>query len=355
MQTVADEDGAEDARAVEPRAPRRWLRFALFLAITAGLLLLLLWQVDLRQTVAALRGARWTPVIAAGLISLVGCNGACILRLWTLLRELPVVEAQAGGPPADPGARQRSLREVASIYLATTAAHNLLPSFAGDALRTVQLHRRQGYAVGTLVAAQVSERVIESLGLSLLALAGAAVLPKALARPLGVLALLCFAGVALLLFVGWRGARLRGAQPDPSSELATSPSLSARVMRLVRSSIAQLSEGVYHLRRPATWGLALLWSIAADVLATLTVGLCLWAVDTSAPVSAWLVAMLMGRLAGLVPTTPGQFGVLEATMVMGLALCGVDVSRALPCALLFHLAHFLPVTVVGLIEARRHL
>lgn len=354
MQIVTDGDGAEDARAGEPPARRSWLRITLFLASTAGLLLLLLWQVDLRQTAAALRGARWTPVLAAGLISLVGCNGACIMRLWTLLRELPVAQG-TGDRPAERGADRRSLRDVASIFLATTAAHNLLPSFAGDALRTVQLHRRQGYAVGTLVAAQVSDRVIESLGLSLLALVGAAVLPRALARPFGILALLCFAGVALLLFVGWRGARRRGARPDPDSELATRPSLWAHVMRLARSSIAQLSEGVYHLRRPATWGLALLWSIAADVLATLTVGLCLWAVGLSAPVSAWLVAMLMGRLAGLVPTTPGQFGVLEATMVMGLALCGVDVSRALPCALLFHLAHFLPVTIVGLIEARRHL
>lgn len=355
MQIVADGEGAGDAAAGEPTARRSWLRIALFLAITAGLLALVLWQVDLRQTVAALRGARWIPVIVAGLISLVGCNGACIMRLWTLLRELPVADGQPGAPPAERGADRSSLRDVASIYLATTAAHNLLPSFAGDALRTVQLHRSQGYAVGTLVAAQVSERVIESLGLSLLALAGAAVLPQALARPLGVLALLCFAGVALLLFIGWRGARLRSARPDPDSALATSPSLKARLMRLAQSSIAQLSEGVYHLRRPATWGVALVWSIAADVLATVTVGLCLYAVDVSAPVSAWLVAMLMGRLAGLVPTTPGQFGVLEATMVMGLALCGVEVSRALPCALLFHLAHFLPVTVVGLIEARRHL
>lgn len=355
MQTVADGKGAQDARAGEPPTSRGWLRIALFLVITAGLLALLVWQVDLGQTVAALRGARWLPVIAAGLISLVGCNGACIMRLWTLLRELPRDEAQEGEVLAVRATGRPSLREVASIYLATTAAHNLLPSFTGDALRTVQLHRRQGWAVGTLIAAQVSERVIESLGLSLLALVGAAVLPRALARPLGVLSLLCFAGVAVLLFVGWRGARLRSARPDPDSERATSPALWARGMRLARSSLAQLSEGVYHLRRPAAWGLALAWSIAADVLATLTVGLCLGAVGLSAPVSAWLVAMLMGRLAGLVPTTPGQFGVLEATMVMGLALCGVDVSRALPCALLFHLAHFLPVTVVGLIEARRHI
>mgnify|MGYP002147939710 CR=1 FL=1 len=69
---------------------------------------------------------------------------------------------------------------------------------------------------------------------------------------------------------------------------------------------------------------------------------------------AFLV-MLAGRASGLLPTTPGQFGVMEGAMVLALGFLGVEATRALPFALLFHVAHFVPVTVVGLIEARRHL
>lgn len=65
--------------------------------------------------------------------------------------------------------------------------------------------------------------------------------------------------------------------------------------------------------------------------------------------------MLAGRASGLLPTTPGQFGVMEGAMVLALGFLGVEPTRALPFALLFHVAHFVPVTVVGLIEARRHL
>jgi uncharacterized membrane protein YbhN (UPF0104 family) len=54
-----------------------------------------------------------------------------------------------------------------------------------------------------------------------------------------------------------------------------------------------------------------------------------------------------------VPSTPGQFGVQEAGVVIALGLVGVDHNRALAVALLHHMAHFVPVTLIGLVELRR--
>jgi uncharacterized protein (TIRG00374 family) len=71
------------------------------------------------------------------------------------------------------------------------------------------------------------------------------------------------------------------------------------------------------------------------------------------PVAAWFVATLAARMAGLVPSTPGQFGVVEAAMVVALGAFGLEADRALAAAVLYHVAHFVPVTAVGLWEMRR--
>ena len=168
------EDGPLGPAPASPAGKgRRWLRTLVALAATAGLFVLMLQKVDLAQFLATLRQAQWQLVAAVALLSLVGCHSLAILRLWTLLRVLP-----RGVPstPPSPG-EHRGLGDVTSIYLATTAAHNLLPSFAGDALRTVQLHRRHGYRLGTLIAAQLVERVLEALGLSLVTLGVVLALP----------------------------------------------------------------------------------------------------------------------------------------------------------------------------------
>ncbi|MFO0577892.1 MAG: lysylphosphatidylglycerol synthase transmembrane domain-containing protein [Polyangia bacterium] len=359
MQIETDGRSGQEDEALLPATAspggkrRRWLRTLVALAATAGLFVLMLQKVDLAQFLATLRQAQWQLVAAVALLSLIGCHSLAILRLWTLLRVLP--RGVPSTPPA-PG-EHRGLGDVTSIYLATTAAHNLLPSFAGDALRTVQLHRRHGYPLGTLIAAQLVERVLEALGLSLVTLGVvlALPLPSSLARPLGMFAVLGVGGALLLLLLARRHRPGAPATATASSALEDSPALWARLLRQLRHFVAQLAEGVYHLRRPTTWGGALLWSVAGDAINTLTVGLCLWSVGVSLPVSGWFLVMLAGRASGLLPTTPGQFGVMEGAMVLALGFLGVAATQALPFALLFHVAHFVPVTVVGLIEARRHL
>ena len=90
-----------------------------------------------------------------------------------------------------------------------------------------------------------------------------------------------------------------------------------------------------------------------DAANALTVGLCLMAVGITLPIAAWFLVMLMARLAGIIPSTPGQFGVQEAGVVVALCLVGVDHNRALAVALLHHMPHFVPVTIIGLYEMRR--
>jgi glycosyltransferase 2 family protein len=317
---------------------RPWLKWALLIAITIGLCAILVERVDWTQFAGAMKLARVPLIALAGFVAVTLCMWGCIERLMQLLQKLP----RAGEP--------LSRWELASIQYAASAAHNLLPAPAGEVLRTVQLKRRHGYGLGVLVAAQLVEKVIEALGLGLEILVVAIVSP--LRATLGV-SLYVFAGVsvggALVALVAARRFRARHAG---EAEPADAPA--PRGVRGHAAAFARrLGEGLYLVRSPRTWVVALFWSCVSDLSNAATVGLVLAALGLHLPVAAWFLVMLAARMAGLFPSTPGQFGVQEAAVVVVLRVLGIDDTHAFAVAILHHVAHFVPVTAVGLWELRR--
>jgi uncharacterized protein (TIRG00374 family) len=312
----------------------RWLVPA---AIFAALAWLIVRKIDGHEFAQALRLADWRLVAGAGILAGTLCMGGLILRLYTLLSALP------HGTPV-------GLAELASIHFASSAAHNLLPAPAGEVLRTVQLKRRHGYSVGVLVAAQLIEKVVEALGLGIgtLVVASMGGLPRGVDVSLYAFAALGAGGAIVALVVGWRW-QLSDAPYASADALPFGAATRVHVANFFR----RLGEGMHQLRSPSVWARSLVWSIMSDVANALTVGLCLMAVGVTLPLAAWFLIMLVARAAGIVPSTPGQFGVQEAGVVVALGLVGVDHNRALAVALLHHMAHFVPVTLVGLVELRR--
>jgi uncharacterized protein (TIRG00374 family) len=312
-------------------------RWGLPLAILALLVWLAARQLDAGRILAALRGANVADVALAALLAATACMGGLILRLYTLLRALP---------HAAPIGRA----ELASIHFASSAAHNVLPAPAGEVLRTVQLKRRHGYDVGALVAAQLVEKLIEMLGLGLgtLAVVLAGGLHGGVGASMIVLSLASVAGAAVALVIGWRW-QPTDAPYRPTAGLARGAALRAHAANIAR----RLGEGMHQLRSPLVWLRALGCSMLSDAANAATVGLCLAALGLSVPLAGWFLVMLAARGAGVVPSTPGQFGVQEAAVVGALTLLGIDGNRALAVALLHHMAHFVPVTAIGLLELRR--
>lgn len=312
----------------------RWIVPA---AILAALAWLIVRKIDGHEFAQALRLADWRLVAGAGILAGTLCMGGLILRLYTLLSALPH-DAPVG------------LLELASIHFASSAAHNLLPAPAGEVLRTVQLKRRHGYSVGVLVAAQLIEKVVEALGLGIgtLVVASLGGLPRALGASMYAFAALGAGGAIVALVVGWRW-KLSDAPYPNADELPYGAAARVHIANFFR----RLGEGMHQLRSPSVWARSLVWSMMSDVANALTVGLCLMAVGITLPLAAWFLIMLVARAAGLVPSTPGQFGVQEAGVVVALGLVGVDHNRALAVALLHHMAHFIPVTLIGLVEMKR--
>jgi uncharacterized membrane protein YbhN (UPF0104 family) len=321
-----------DARVV--KILTRWIVPGVVLAALAWLIAR---KIDGHEFVQSLRLADWRLVVGAGILAGTLCMGGLILRLYTLLTALPH-RTPVG------------LLELASIHFASSAAHNLLPAPAGEVVRTVQLKRRHGYSVGVLVAAQLVEKVVEALGLGIgtLVVASLGGLPRGLGVSMYAFAALGVGGAIVALVVGWRWQR--SDAPYPTAD-GLPFGAAARVH--IGNFFRRLGEGMHELRAPSVWARSLGWSMMSDAANALTVGLCLMAVGITLPLAAWFLVMLVARAAGLVPSTPGQFGVQEAGVVVALGLVGVDHNRALAVALLHHMAHFVPVTLVGLVELKR--
>lgn len=319
------------------RVTKFLLRWTLPLAILAALIALTIHKIDFHQFALAMRVADWRLIALAAVAAGTVCMSGMIVRFWILLTAL--------GHTTPIG-----LWELASIYYASAGAHNLLPAPAGEVLRTVQLKRRHGYTVGVLVGAQLVEKVIEALGLGIgtLVMASLGGLPRALEGSMMAFAALGAGGAAVALVVGWRW-KVSDAPYANADELPWGAAVRVHGGNFFR----RLGESLHQLRSPTVWLRALLWSMLSDVTNAVTVGLCLTAVGITLPLAGWFLVMLAARAAGLVPSTPGQFGVQEAGVVVALGLIGVDHNRALAVALLHHMVHFVPVTLVGLVELRR--
>ncbi|MFI5290922.1 MAG: lysylphosphatidylglycerol synthase transmembrane domain-containing protein [Polyangia bacterium] len=324
----------------------RWparLRWIIGVVLVVGLLALAAHSIDLKKFLAALASSDWRLVALAGVIVVTVCMFACSLRLYQLTAPLPH------------GGRGVSFWQLTSIYFASSAAHHLLPSPAAEVLRTVHLKRRYGYTIGALVASQLVEKVIDALGLSLEVLAVAIFgrLPPALDISLYVFAGLGVSGAAAVLIVAWRYRVAHAGKPEPQVESEPASGRLGGTRVKLRGFVKKLAEGTYLLRAPRIWLVSLLCSVINDFANAATAGLVLAAVGIHLPIASWFVLVLVARMAGLLPSTPGQFGVIEAGLVVALAAFGIGSNRALAVAVLYHVAHFIPVVAVGLVELRR--
>ncbi len=300
------------------------------LVVTLGTVLLcalLLRKIQLTELKNAL--ARSNPLWVALAALIATClNLFGTLRMSTLLKAL----SHHLEPP--------SFWRQTWILFGAATAHNFLPAPAGEIYRTAALKQR-GYSVSLLVAEQLVEKLVEALGLTLgtLAVVASGYLPLAVAR---VLTAVSLAGILLLIALAAFGRRLKSVDHPVNRR------------QQITKFVAHLSQVVQELRSPFLLGRALFWSIATDVGNALSLGLCALAVGANLPVAGWFVGMLAARSVGLIPTTPGQFGVQEAGVGAALVALGLAPPMAAAVAILHHAVHFIPITLIGSIELKRN-
>ncbi|NIN70957.1 MAG: flippase-like domain-containing protein [Gemmatimonadetes bacterium] len=231
-------------------------------------------------------------------------------------------------------------------------ANNLLPARVGEFARAYALSRSQPITASAAFGSLVVERLFDALTLALF-LAAPLFMPGFRVAPgLGdevasklFLVLVIFGGaaVALLLLI---------FRPDLVDRIFRS-TIGRLMPRRAAESIAEMFrsfiEGLGAMRSPRLVVAGLVWSLAHWLWGALALWIGMLAFNITEP--GFLGAVfLQGVMAFIVsvPSSPGFFGLFEASARIALSPFGVPAGLALSYALAFHITTFTPVTILGL-------
>jgi len=303
--------------------------------------LLFLWlivrQIDLSGLSAAYRGTR-VQWLTAGLGMF--CIGyACRIARWRsmLMRDSP---------------RLRWI-DCAGPLLASFAANNVLPFRAGDLLRALAFNRELGTNSGTVFASLFVERLLDLL-MVLVAL-GAALKASGLEAN----HLIGFGGDALFGLSLLIAAALFFPQVFARSARAVSlraTRFAGDFGKRLSSQIAKAADTLEHLSSGRSMLALLSWS----ALVWAAEGAVFWATarafpNLTAPAAGWL-ALPVGTLATLIPSTPGYLGTFDYFTIRAMTVMGNPPVVSTAYALVVHALLWLPPTLSGgiylLIRAR---
>ncbi len=224
-----------------------------------------------------------------------------------------------------PAARHRWRTAMRATFVGA-AVNSVSISVSGEAARLQTLTARDAVPLGPALASLIWSRIVEAMALVLFL--GAALLalpPMALTRDLE----LAVYGILIAGVVGWRiGAWswLLARLPERWRARVQIPSSPAGRGHLVAPLALSTLNWV------AQW-LTYHWVIAATH------------VSTSPAVSG--AALIMANIGGILRVTPGNVGVLQASLVLGMLAFSIPSDQALAAGLALQAVQTVPVLVIG--------
>ncbi len=232
-------------------------------------------------------------------------------------------------------------------FMASIAANNVLPFRAGDILRGVAFGNWLGIPTARVLATLLVERLLDLLSL-IIALAVALALFGAgetdvqalLGWSAGAFALIAATIAFALLFPGlFQPPLLILIRLLPGRDGGLSEKIEAQVTR-----VFQTLSSLAHRARMATlifWSL-LAWFFEACVFYAAARAL----PDIAAPIAAW-IAMPVGTMSTMLPSTPGYIGTFHYFVMQATEALGNAEVAAAAFAFLVHLLLFIPATLWG--------
>jgi uncharacterized membrane protein YbhN (UPF0104 family) len=215
------------------------------------------------------------------------------------------------------------LRRLAPVRLKTaqaatfvSAAVNSISVSVNGEFARAQVVRRDNVPLRAAATALVAVRLVEAIGLLLfLALAFVLISPWPGARAIG----LAMVGVGAMLLLGSRWLQWSRREWERGG-------LGGAV-------------GFATLNWLCQW-VTYQWSIAAT--------------SVTVPPAASLAALVLANVAGILRLTPGNFGVTQGSMIVGLRPFSVPAADALAAGLALQAIQVLPVLLLGMVIAGRH-
>ncbi len=235
-----------------------------------------------------------------------------------------------------------SYRQAFRAHLAGLAANLALPSVAGGDVVRAGLVMRHADDKGRLAMGSVADRLIDTLGLALIALASAWLawgprLDSGIRLGWPLLA---------LLFVVAGGLAAAPALDRLASRSEPSGKLSRLLAKLIHSA-AELA------RNPARLLLCLIVSMAVQCL---FVGINIAfaeAAHVEAPIAAWFFAWTTAKIIAIAPISLGGLGVREASMAALLVPFGADPAQVVAIGLVWQSVLYASGLIGFLVQLQR--
>lgn len=235
-------------------------------------------------------------------------------------------------------------RNCAGPLLASFAANNTLPFRAGDVLRAFAFNDRLQVSSGTVLATLFVERLLDLL-MVLVLLGGALAIfgldAKSFAG-VGSATLIAIAiGILLLLLYPAMFAPL--ARGTGRLVVRIAPKFGQNVNReitKIMTTLLHLSKG-HMMIRLVTWSIAAWFAEGCVFWFT---ALALPSIGT--PAAGWL-ALPVGTLATLIPSTPGYVGTFDYFTAQAMSSLNNNTAASTAYALLVHALLWFPPTIIG--------
>lgn len=233
-----------------------------------------------------------------------------------------------------------------AAFLASIAVNNLAPFRMGDALRCFGFSNWLGVAPGAVLATVLIERVLDMIAL-LLALALALWLFSTSGDALGIGgtgALVLAGGSVLALFLL---VQPRLLAPLVAALIRGLGRLGPKVRSRADGFLTPLVHALVTMSARRAMTALIVWTVPVWLFE----GATYWAVarampSLTAPEAAWL-AMPVGTLSTLLPSTPGHVGTFDYFAQTATVIAGNPLAEATAFVLIVHLVLWLTTTLTG--------
>lgn len=307
------------------------------LLISGALLYLAFRGVDLREVLREMRTADPVLLLAATVVATV----VFWVRAWRWRAIL------------DPVHRGTSFRSRFAAVCIGFMGNNLLPARIGEFARAFALSRSEPIPIVASLSSLVIERLFDAICLVLflflaMALPGFPAWPDTastdfpdIARGLG----LAVGGVLLVLFF----LVLRPHAAVRAFEAVANRVLPRSIRRPIVDALEAFLSGAAVLRDGRLLSVSALWSVVLWLINGASFWLAFHAFDLDLSFAAALFFQSCIAIGVSVPAAPGFFGTYEfVAKVVLVDLWAMEANKALGFALGFHIAGFIPITVMGL-------
>lgn len=302
------------------------LRPAVQLALAFGLLVGLLWRVDIAAVRDELERATlwWLPLaFAANLAS----DWFRAIRWREFFRPLKLVDVPF----------------LFATAILGVASNIVLPFRAGEVVRTQVLRSRTGLGISSIVATILSEKLMDIVAFSLFVILGIALYEEArFMWPLAVV-------YSVVLTVGVFGARWLAGRSQEGTHLESQPE--GRWRARIAIELRSFARGLQAFRNTRAMVTVVWASIAAWLCEAVMYWACGEALGLDLPPAVYLLTVVAATIAVSVPVTQAGIGVFELAITGLMVAFGLSESQAAAFAIFSHVMLAAPYVASGPLAA----